>query len=337
MRIEPAYVSAFANAIRECGHDPAQFGLKREAIVDEDELFDLFARVLVVVKDPTLALRLGTSLHIGTHGVLGHALMSCRTLRQAAEILVRHNPLRSRSGSVSLALTPEQAILTFTPPFQVPGAPWFLPEVFLAAGTAVIRQLSGSDISACSLEFAHAPHMEEKNYQAILGLPVFFGRTQNRFLGPRAAVDFPLPTANDAVAEMYLRQCDKLLREMDAASGCASEVRHALLSSRGRFPSAKEVAVSLNMSERTLRRRLDEEATSFMQIVDDVRNHLAKQYLAETKLTIAEVGELLGFDDAANFRRAFKRWNGYPPRSMRETDLTQAPDAAAEAAAKAAD
>jgi AraC-like DNA-binding protein len=121
---------------------------------------------------------------------------------------------------------------------------------------------------------------------------------------------------------------------MDAVSGCASDVRHALLSSRGRFPSAKEVASSLNMSERTLRRRLDEEATSFMQIVDDVRNHLARQYLSETKLTIAEVGELLGFDDVANFRRAFKRWNGYPPRSMREVDLPPVPDVGT---AKAAD
>lgn len=337
MRIEPAYVSAFANAIRECGYDPAQFGLKREAIVDEDEIFDLFVRVLGVVEDPTIGLRLGTALHIGTHGVLGHALMSCKTLRQAAEILVRHNPLRSRRGSVGLALTSDHAILTFTPPFHVPGAPWFLPEVFLAAGAAVIRQLSGTDLSSCSLEFTHAPHMEEEKYREILGLPVFFGRPQNRFLGPRPAVDFPLPTANDAVAEMYLRQCDKLLREMDASSGSASEVRHALLSSRGRFPSAREVASTLNMSERTLRRRLDEEATSFMQIVDDVRNHLAKQYLSETKLTIAEVGELLGFDDAANFRRAFKRWNGYPPRSMRETDQPDAPEGAAEAAAKAAD
>lgn len=133
---------------------------------------------------------------------------------------------------------------------------------------------------------------------------------------------------NDAVAEMYLRQCDRLLREMDTAIGSASEVRRALLSSRGRFPSAKDVAAILNMSERTLRRHLDEEKTSFMQIVDDVRNHLAKQYLGETKLSIAEVGVLLGFEDAANFRRAFKRWNGYPPRNLREADEEQAPKAA---------
>lgn len=169
MRIEPAYVSAFANAVHECGHDPARFGLKRETIVNEEELFSICERVLAAVDDPTLALRLGTALHIGTHGVLGHALMSCRTLRQAAEILVRHNPLRSRRGSVSLALTQDQATLTFTPPFEVPGAPWFLPEVFLAAGATVIRQLAGADLSACSLEFAHLPHMDEDRYRQFSG------------------------------------------------------------------------------------------------------------------------------------------------------------------------
>lgn len=320
MRIEPAYVSAFATTVRECGHDPARFGLKRDSILAEDELFAICSQVLAEVDDPTLALRLGSALHIGMHGVLGHALMSCHSLRQAAEILVRHNPLRSRRGSVGLALTTDQAILTFTPPFDVPNAPWFLPEVFLAAGTTVIRQLSGTELSDCKLEFAHLPHMVEDEYRRFLGLPIEFGKPQNRFIGPRAALDLPLPTANDAVAQMYLRQCERLLRDMDSASGCASEVRRVLLSSRGRFPSAIEVASTLNMSERTLRRRLDDEKTSFMQIVNDVRNHLAKQYLSETKLSIAEVGVLLGFDDVANFRRAFKRWNGYPPGGLREAD-----------------
>ncbi len=77
-----------------------------------------------------------------------------------------------------------------------------------------------------------------------------------------------------------------------------------LLSSRGEFPSAPAIAKTLHMSERTLRRRLEAENTSYQTIVNDVRNHLARQYLADTDLSVADVGALIGFEDLSNFRQA---------------------------------
>jgi AraC-like DNA-binding protein len=74
----------------------------------------------------------------------------------------------------------------------------------------------------------------------------------------------------------------------------------------------------LNLSERTLRRRLEAEASTFRAIKEEVKNILALKYLANTKLTIAEVASLLDYTEAANFRQAFIRWQGITPIQYRQ-------------------
>lgn len=73
----------------------------------------------------------------------------------------------------------------------------------------------------------------------------------------------------------------------------------------------------LNMSARTLHRRLAEEGTSFRDVVAGVRRVLAERHLRERKLGIAEIAFLLGFSEASAFHRAFKRWTGSPPDAYR--------------------
>ena len=85
----------------------------------------------------------------------------------------------------------------------------------------------------------------------------------------------------------------------------------------GRLPALNEVADMLHMHERTLRRKLESEGTSFNGIVDDVRASLALEYLRTTKMTTDDIAALIGFSDAANFRRAFKRWTGKAPSDFR--------------------
>jgi AraC-like DNA-binding protein len=81
----------------------------------------------------------------------------------------------------------------------------------------------------------------------------------------------------------------------------------------------EELANTHNMSERTLRRRLAEEETSYRDLLDEVRSHLAREYLRDTPLTVVDIASLLGFEDVANFRRAFRRWTGLAPQKYRET------------------
>ena len=72
------------------------------------------------------------------------------------------------------------------------------------------------------------------------------------------------------------------------------------------------------MSARTLQRRLQEQGTSVVELLSEVRKELACVYLRDKTLSITEVAFLLGFEDSSGFARAFRRWTGQSPSEYRE-------------------
>jgi AraC-like DNA-binding protein len=315
MKIQSAYIVALRHTLRDLGHDPSVLK-SNGAELEEEEFYELCAEAAALAQDPALALKFGSSLHLGSHGLLGNGLMSCRTLRQAAEFLIRHNPLKGAQSKVRFAFDGENVTLSMTPGIDIPGAGNFRVESFFAAVVTAIGELLGTELVDCRIEFTFQPAMPEDVYRSYLRMPVFFGMPANRLVGRRFAVDLPLVAANNAVADMFVRQCDALLRERDRPASHALQVRRELAGARQAL-NEHDVAGKLNMSGRTLRRRLQSEGTTFQEIVDEVRNDRACACLCETQLSIAEVGALLGFDDVANFRRAFRRWNGCSPQDYR--------------------
>jgi AraC-like DNA-binding protein len=84
----------------------------------------------------------------------------------------------------------------------------------------------------------------------------------------------------------------------------------------GKF-SEEQIADQLNLSLRSLQRRLRDEQTSYQQLLDETRLELALQYINRTSLSVAQIAPLLGFSDSSNFNRAFKRWLGISPSKYR--------------------
>ena len=79
-------------------------------------------------------------------------------------------------------------------------------------------------------------------------------------------------------------------------------------------PTRSNVADSMNTSVSTLQRRLDEEGTSFQEILDETRQRLAKMYLTEQKLSTTDVAYLLGYQSHSQFFKVFKNWFGITPK-----------------------
>jgi len=84
----------------------------------------------------------------------------------------------------------------------------------------------------------------------------------------------------------------------------------------------------LHERERTLQRRLEEEASSFVQLLNETRRELAEQYLNRLHLSLAQAAYLLGFSEQSSFFRACKRWFGLPPGEYRRHLHRPPPDAA---------
>ena len=104
---------------------------------------------------------------------------------------------------------------------------------------------------------------------------------------------------------------------MGDAEGFVDEVRKVMLLKASDRRHAEAIAEHLHMSTRNLRRKLEQEGTSFQKVLDDVRCELAKNYLSQTQLRLEDIAPLLGFSETSNLRRAFKKWTGQTPSEYR--------------------
>ena len=104
----------------------------------------------------------------------------------------------------------------------------------------------------------------------------------------------------------------------DVAAGIGGLAFRANVASGAEVRAMVEAAgAALGISARTLQRRLQEEATTFAEVVDGVRRDLAAAYLQNAEYTAAEVAFMLGYAEASSFHRAFRRWTGTTPEAFR--------------------
>lgn len=90
----------------------------------------------------------------------------------------------------------------------------------------------------------------------------------------------------------------------------------------GHRPTIENVARDLHMSSRTLQRRLQQSGSGFQKMLEEARHEMARYYLKNSKLELAEAAYLLGYEDANSFSRAFRGWEGVPPKHWREANLS---------------
>ena len=168
-----------------------------------------------------------------------------------------------------------------------------------------------------------AIHTTRFNYPApahVDEYPPMFGQ-HLQFDQPDAGFVFSskllnLPRVRDSMElESFLRRSPlEVLRRVGENNSLSIQVQRLILNKGlSQAPTLEEVACCLNMTSRTLRRKLKEEGESYQQIKDRVRCDIAIRLLTEESLTVAETGELIGFTEQAAFCRAFKSWTGVPP------------------------
>lgn len=151
----------------------------------------------------------------------------------------------------------------------------------------------------------------------LCGVRPVFDAPLNAVLLPAKDLDAPLPQANATMARLCEEQCRQLLAKRQVRSGVSGQIRDRLLRNPADMPSLDDVAAELHTSVRSLRRRLDDERTSFRALVDEVRQTLAEEMLTAGHMKLAEIAARLGYTEPAAFIAAFKRWKGVSPTAYR--------------------
>ena len=127
-------------------------------------------------------------------------------------------------------------------------------------------------------------------------------------------------TSNADLLAVLAPQLDEELKQHHSHDTFPERVRAAIQRKlTGRRPKIEEIARDLRLSSRTLQRRLQDAGFSFQQVLEQARHQLARHYLNNPVLELAEAAYLLGFEDSNSFVRAFRTWEGVPPARWRES------------------
>src|SRR5262249_14210721 len=160
------------------------------------------------------------------------------------------------------------------------------------------------DLHPAEVAFSHPAPSDARPYQEAFRCPVTFNAPVTSLFYGREEVLEPLSTSTPVLAELHDRYAGEYLERFDRGQ-TSDRVREEIL---GRLPdgepSRARIARQLCMSERTLQRRLEEEGSSFQQLLSDTRRELAEQYLNRLHLSLGQAAYLLGFSEQSSFFRA---------------------------------
>ena len=150
-----------------------------------------------------------------------------------------------------------------------------------------------------------------------IGCPVSFANRTNQVTFRSAWLDQAANLGNRTTYPAIVALCDDLLTDLKSRIGLAGDIRALLLRDIANAPSLAAIAKLLDISDRSLRRQLREQGISFRGLRDELRMQIALKYLRTTELANEDIALALGFSDAANFRRAFRRWTNKSPSEIR--------------------
>jgi len=277
----------------------------------------LYHNILAGCDDPGIFLRAGDAATVCSFGLWGYVLMSSNNYLNAIHVAFKYlkltGPLLDKTFDVDsgIAMFEAKDRLLLGPLLQPVVDFWFAFVVRLS------REVTRDAFAPAGIELEFSKPAHGDDYESMFGCPVLFEAGQNRVCFDAGNLAIPLPRADALSYQICEGMCATMLKEMEMTTGPAREVRDLLLSLPGDFPSLPEVARQLYTTPRTLRRKLAEQGTSYQQILNDVRKSLALKFLRETRLSMDEIAERVGFSDSRNFRHAFKKWTDSTPSSHR--------------------
>lgn len=193
--------------------------------------------------------------------------------------------------------------------------------LILKLAHGLLSWIAGYEKPVHSVDFAFERPEFSEDYAAIFPAPVRFAAQCSGIVFSPEKFRAPVPRS-DADLKAFLDRAprDWIFTGYHQHSQ-SRRVRDFLFQTQWANCHLTDAALALNITPRTLMRRLDAEDTTFQAIKDGLRRDLAISALQSGAKSIEEISQDVGFSSAANFHRAFQRWTGAPPSAYRISKL----------------
>jgi AraC-like DNA-binding protein len=284
------------------------------------ELMTACKNAIRLSSDPHLPYRIGTSIHISAYGMYGFAILCCPDFRKAMAFAEMYHALAAplatiefteKQGSASWVIEPNARAVTDPQVYR------FITEMQIGIHISLMRDIMGPAFTPDQISLAYPESPDFGLPADQIGCPLDFASRTNQIMFRSAWLGQAANLGNKTTYPAVVALCDDLLTALKSRIGVAGQIRALLLRDIANAPTLAAIAKLLEMSDRSLRRQLREQGISFRGLRDEIRMQIALKYLRTMGLTNEDIALALGFSDAANFRRAFRRWTNKSPSEIR--------------------
>ena len=284
------------------------------------ELMTACKNAIRLSSDPHLPYRIGTSIHISAYGMYGFAILCCPDFRKAMAFAELYHALAAPLATIEFAEKEGFASWIIEPNAHAvtdPRVYRFITEMQIGIHISLMRDIMGAAFTPDQISLAYPEAHDFALPADQIGGRLNFASGANQIVFRSAWLDQAANLGNKTTYPAVVAMCDDLLDGLKSRIGIAGEIRALLLRDITNPPTLAAIAKLLDVSDRSLRRQLREQGISFRGLLDELRMQIAMKYLRTTRLANEDIALALGFSDATNFRRAFRRWTNKSPSEIR--------------------
>lgn len=271
--------------------------------------------------DPALGLRLPQFISSSAFMGMGLAMQCAETLEDSLQCLERLCELAADGVTQQLVQEGDRAFVRYVAPAEIePLLTHAELDASFASLLAMTQQSFGTPIQFIkTVSFKRSPPEDSTPYSAFFNTEVKFNQPHNELELDTSVLHTKNPNAHPELAESIEQEALSYMRRSQLGN-IVLQVQMTItdLLAQGEPPTLAAVARQLLVGERQLQRKLTDANSSFASMVQEVRHRMAKQYLRQPRLSIAQITQLVGFTDQSNFTKAFKRWEGESPAAFRK-------------------
>ena len=292
--------------------------LKAGKLPDLSIVNRLWLNAIKLTEDLYLGLHIGEEGGLASLGIVGQLIQTSATIEEAVNHTCEFVNLISEAFQLKLVKSSSE----FSIVFEIDKNCWhhYKEAVKQNVDTALVfsmveyNALTLGKVKPTAVYLPWPKPQDYHEYDRVFNTEIFYGQPQAGISFDNRLLSEKIVTADYELLGSLVRHAQRLKDKYGAVSKFSEQVRQTIINqSYLHPPKVTGVAATLNMSVRTMQRRLKEENTTFQDLQDDIRRELAQQYLKQKTYPIKEVSYILGYNEVSAFNRSFKRWTGLTP------------------------
>jgi len=326
--IPSLYLPILRQAIEEQGYNFEQILDKAKISADSIDHSDsslsyihfktVLKLIIKEVADENFGLAVGKYLNINSHGDLGIAAMSSKNIHDAILLAIKYIKMQMPLLDLQFILENDDAIIRITTKHIKGTLKKFILDATIASLHTIRAYFLNKKHITALLRLNYKEPKDLNSYHDLFGAKLYFNTPYAEYVFPKKELEVVFPLANQTIKRIAEEKCQQKLAALEGHVDLLSVVKKYLLSTPGHFPQLPDIASKLHLSDRTLKRYLNQLDANYQEILNNTRCDLAIKYLLTTDLAIAEISQLLDYRDPSNFGTAFKKWTGQSPHNYRK-------------------